>query len=222
PREDFEMKRPSWSDLGFAGLLAAMFAAGCATAPPTGAPRADGPVFAPSGASWVIALRDSGSFGSANEQRTVRARGEQTWQGRKVNAYEGQEGTLLIEVPTGKFVARVSGATPLESWDPPLGWKWPIWVGKSWSENFRFTNHQRGQTFNVLGWWKVEAHEDIKVPAGTFKVFRVNYSDEGTEIVSWWSPELGINVKSRTQRTGRHFAGPGTREVELVSHDIKR
>lgn len=217
------MKRPYWSALGFAGLLAAMFAAGCAaTAPPPGAPRADGPVFPPSGSSWVIALRDSGSFGSANEQRTIRARGEQTWQGRKVHAYEGQETTLLIEFPTGKFVARVRGTTPLESWDPPLGWNWPIWVGKSWTESFRFTYHQRGQTFNVQGSFKVEAYEDIKVPAGTFKVFRITYADGGTESVNWWSPELGILVKSRTQRTSQHSAGPGTREVELVSHDIKR
>lgn len=216
------MKRPYWNAVGFAGLLA-MLSAGCATtAPPPGAPQAGFPARPAPGSTWVLAIRDSGSFGSANREVTFRSRGEETWQGRKVHANQATETTFLFDVATAGMVARVRGTEPLESWDPPLAWNWPMWVGKSWPLTYRYTNHERGQTFNVQAWVKVEAYEDIKVPAGTFKVFRVTYADEGTESVSWWSPDLHMSVKQRIQRTRTHFAGLGTRELELVSHDLKR
>ncbi len=179
--------------LGFAGLLTATPVV-AQTAP--GSPRAEGAILVPAGSTWVNAIRESGSFGAATGERLNRSRGEQVWQGRKLHAYEGQESTILMEIPTARWVARVRGSTPLESWEPALGWQWPIWVGKSWTENFRYTNHQRGGTSSVQGWFKVEAFEDVKVPAGSFKAFRISYSDGSTENVSWWSPENGIVVKS--------------------------
>ena len=212
-------KRPFPRALVFIGLLAATFAA---AQPPPGAARAEGPVFVPAGSSWVYLVRESGSFGSASEHRVTIARGEQTWQGRKVHAYEEKDVTTLREFPTWKFVARVRGTAPLERMDPPaFGWNWPMWVGKSWVEDLRYTD-QQGQTRDFQGWWKVEAYEDIKVPAGTFKVFRIRYSDKGTEMLDWWSPDLGIRVKSWFKRLIIHPEGPGTRETELVSYDIKK
>jgi hypothetical protein len=212
-------KLPFLRVLGFASLLAATFAA---AQPPLGAPRSEAPIFVPAGSSWVNAVREFGSFGSANEQRVTISRGEQTWQGRKVYAYETKDVTNLIEFPTGKLVARVRGTTPLESAEPPVGWNWPLWAGKSWTQEFRYTFHQIKQTFDVPGWWKVEAYEDIKVPAGTFKVFRIRYVDRGGETISWWSPDLGIDVKSWRSRLITHGAGPGTLETELVSYEIKK
>jgi hypothetical protein len=70
--------------------------------------------------------------------------------------------------------------------------------------------------------WNVEAREEIKVPAGTFKVFRVTNSDPTTESTYWWSPELGIFIKSKSQRTAKHPLGPGVRESELISYDFKK
>ncbi len=215
------MKRSFWNAQRLAGLLAVTFAVGSAAAQPAGVARVDGPVFAPVGSSWTYAVRESGSLGAANQQRTTRSRGEQTWSGRKVHAYEGEQSTLLLDPTTGKQVARISGGTTIESWDPPLGLAWPLWLGKSWTDHFRYTN-QRGQTSSVQGWFKVHAYEDVQVPAGNFKVFRVTYSDGSTEGTFWWIPELGISAKTRIQRTSNHSAGPGAREAELVSHDIKK
>jgi len=216
-------RQPFLRALGFAGLLAATFAA---AQPPPGAPRADSPIFVPAGSSWVEAVRESGSLGSVNEQHVTIARGEQTWQGRKVHAYEKKGVTTLREFPTWNVVARVRGTAPFESFEPPShGWRWPIWVGKSWSEDFRFTSinaYQREQTFDVRGWWKVEAYEDIKVPAGTFKVFRMRYLDPTNEELTWWSPDLGIVVKHWRRRLVNSPWGPGMRETELVSFEIKK
>jgi hypothetical protein len=209
--------------IGFVVLLSVMFAAGCAT---TGAPffatKADNPGPIPSGSSYVNERRDSGSFGSATVRQTFRALGEQTWQGRKVYASEGPEGTLLSEVPSLKWVAFVKEGKTLFSWDPPLGYNYPLWVGKTWTEVYRITNHVSGKTSTVEIRWNVEAKEEVKVPAGTFKVFRVTNSDPTSESITWWSPELGIFVKFKSQRTEKHPLGPGVRETELISHDIRR
>jgi hypothetical protein len=101
-----------------------------------------------------------------------------------------------------------------------MGWDYPLWVGKSWTQvyNFKFPK----QTVTSETRWKVEAMEEIKVPAGTFKVFRVTYSDQGSENIYWWSPEFGIWVKSKTQRNAKSTFGPGVREAELYSYDIKK
>ena len=97
-----------------------------------------------------------------------------------------------------------------------------MWVGKTWTLDWILIVHSSGQKIPVNSRWTVEAKEKIKVPAGTFEVFRVSYGDPGTDILSWWSPELGINVKRREQRNGFHYIGPGVRETELISHTIRR
>ena len=209
--------------IGFVVLLSLMFAVGCATTgPPFFAVRADNPGPIPAGSSYVSERRDSGSFGSATVRQTFRALGEQNWQGRKVYASEGPEGTVLSEVPSLKWVAFVKEGKTLFSWDPPLGYNYPLWVGKTWTEVYRITNHVSGKTSTVEIRWNVEAREEIKVPAGTFKVFRITNSDPTTEAITWWSPELGVFVKFKSQRTAKHPLGPGVRETELISYDIKR
>lgn len=212
--------RGAWRGIvGVAGLVAA----GCAAAaPPPGAPRADRAAFPAAGSTWVVTVRHSGSFQLPDQRVTLTALGEQTWQGRPVHASRATETTFLFDAATGGLVARLRGATPTESWDPPLAWRWPIWVGKSWPLAFTYRDHLRGQTFTVQGWVTVEAHEEVTVPAGRFRAFRVVYADEGTEVTAWWSPELGLTVKEATRRGPRHHLGPGTRDLELVSHDLRR
>jgi hypothetical protein len=57
------------------------------------------------------------------------------------------------------------------------------------------------------------------VPAGTFKVFKIKYTDTlGIENTSWWCPELRANAKLKTVRTSKHRAGAGTTDMELVSY----
>ena len=70
---------------------------------------------------------------------------------------------------------------------------------------------------------RVEAYEDVTVPAGTFKAFKVRTTDTmGNDNVVWFSPELGIFVKQNNRRTAQHAQGPGTRDIELVSQSIRR
>jgi hypothetical protein len=104
-----------------------------------------------------------------------------------------------------------------------LSWEWPIEVGKTWTKKYTITIHATKQTIPFEVRQKVEAYEDVTVPAGTFKAFKVVTSDTlGSENINWFSPELGIFVKTTLRRTAKHPAGAGTRETELVSQTIRK
>lgn len=192
--------------------VAVLLIAGCAAMqnrPNTAAP----------GSTYVQAVRSTGSFGNVNAEQRSRVIGERTWQGRKVFVYENTAtgGSLITEPESGRWIAFARGDTPTLSWEPALGWDFPLEVGKSWSRKHRVTNHANKTTTDFEGHWKVEAYEDITVRAGTFKAYKVVYTDSvGTETTTWWTPEFGLFIKNLSRRTGKHAAGPGTNETELV------
>ncbi len=201
-----------------AGLAVALVSGGCAMM----APKAERYVAPPLGSTWVQARRDSGSFGSGNVQVSSR-RGERMWQGQPVITFESPESAILAASDSGNWLGIVSGDKPLVTWEPGLGWDWPLEVGKTWTHNHRMTIHARNQTIPYQLTQKVEAYEDVTVPAGTFKAFKISTSSNlGDENVTWFSPELGIYVKQINTRTAKNAAGPGKREIEVVSHTIKK
>jgi hypothetical protein len=203
--------------LASTGVAVALLSGGCASM----APKGERYVAPPLGTTWVTARRDTGSYGSGSVQSTSR-RGERMWQGKQMIAFEGPELTILAS-PNGDWVSQVRGDTPVLTWDPPLSWDWPLEVGKTWTRKHTVTIHATKQTLPYEAKGKVEAYEDVTVPAGTFKVFRVSYSDTlGNENMNWFSPDLGIYVKTSLRRTPKHPAGAGTRETELVSQTIKK
>jgi len=193
----------------------------CATGPPPGAPTAAGPNLAPSGATWVITERNSGSFGPSPRQYTMRSLGEQEWAGQKTRAFTDGDTTLHVVPASGELIVRTQGTTPVESYSPPVGFNWPIFVGKSWTRLFRFSDGSRNFD-NVQAWYKVEAYEDTAVPAGTFKTFRVSVDISNVKQIFWWSPDLGTSVKTVSERTDRFYLGPGKRETEMLSQDIRK
>jgi hypothetical protein len=200
-----------------AGLALAMVSGGCAMV----APKAERFVAAPIGSTWTQAQSNSGSYGSGKVQTQV-TRGERMWQGKQVITYQTPQSAILAE-PNGNWIGIVSGDKPIMTWDPPVGWDWPLEVGKTWTHSHRFTNHAKQQTIPFQSTQKVEAYEDVTVPAGTFKAFKISTSDTlGNENVNWFSPELGIFVKSINTRTAKHVAGPGRQETEIVSQTIKK
>lgn len=201
-----------------------IFVVACApTAPPSGT-RAINNTQPAVGSKWVVLQKDSGSYGATSQQITYVRLEDLTWQGRAVRAYSDGSNTRYVDTSTGETVAVVQGTTVLESFDPGVGWNWPLWIGKSWSSTLRYTDHARGRTLNPQFSYKVEAEEDIAVPAGKFKAIRImSDADRGALVTStWWSPEIGLTVKARAQRSPQHYLGPGVRETELVSYDAKR
>ncbi len=56
---------------------------------------------------------------------------------------------------------------------PPLRLKFPLWVGKRWSDSYRALDEKLGGFFRFANVYLVETLEKVTVPAGTFVAFRV-------------------------------------------------
>jgi len=200
-----------------ASIAIALLSGGCAMAPKAI------PEFAATGSSWTVNYRATGSFGSVSDQRTAVVLPNRIWQGRAVRALEGKNFTTLSDPATGAWIAQVRGTSPIISWDPALGYEWPMTVGKTWKSKHRVMVHATNQTIDIESRWMVESYGDVTVPAGTFKAFKVTYSDNiGNEAVHWWSPQVQGNAKTRTVRTSKHRAGAGTIDTELVSYSPRK
>jgi hypothetical protein len=209
-----------------AGLVAALAGAGCTwnvdTTRDYKPAKTLGPRLAQPGSEWSYVRRDSGSFGSGVSHVSFKSLPMQNWQGRQNFAYQGPDGTTLIEPTSGRWVAVVRDGKPLASWDPPVGYHWPLWLGETWSAPYRVTNHATGKTNDIRATFTVEAQETVNVPAGTFRAYRIRYADPFFTATSWYSPDIGLFVKSRQERHGNHPAGPGVREQDLLRVSIKQ
>jgi hypothetical protein len=199
------------------GASIALLSTSCAIAP-----SASGPVISAVGSSWTFERRDTGSFGGGTTVNTTRALGERSWQGRTVRATETPQGVRLADAQRGDWLALVKGDATLVTWEPSLGYDWPLTVGKSFERNFRVVNHATRQSTDIKSTMTVESYEDVTVPAGTFKAFKVRYVDSlGVEGVNWYSPDAGNWVKIQTRRNSKFPAGPGTQDLEMLSYTLK-
>jgi hypothetical protein len=190
-----------------------LIAAGCGLM----APKAERYAAPPLGTTWVSARNDTGSYGSGSG-KVAGKRGERMWQGAQMITFEAADGTVVAS-SEGNWHGVYKGDTPIVTWDPPLQWPWPIEVGKSWTRGQRATNHASKRTMSYELTQKVEAYEDVTVPAGTFKAFKVSTKTSlGDDNLAWYSPEHGIFVKQSLKRSATHAQGAGTREIEMVSY----
>ena len=196
-----------------AGLTATIAVWGCSLM----APKADHYVAPPLGTTWESMRHDTGSYGAGSANVASR-RGERTYHGEQMLTFESP-GSAILAKQSGNWVGVFDGDKPLITWDPPLTWEWPLEVGKSWTREQRMTIHAAKATVPYSVTQKVEAYEDVMVPAGTFKTFKVStVTSLGDESLVWYSPELGIFVKQSLKRTAKSRQGAGTREIELLSY----
>jgi hypothetical protein len=198
-----------------AGLALALVSGGCAMTPK--AERFPTPQI---GTTYTIERSDTGSFGSGPTQMTLKV-AERMWEGRRMIAFVAPNG-VTVSTPEGRWVAILApDEKPIMIFDPPIGWEYPLEVGKTWTKSYRVTIAATKQTIPFDSTSKVEAYEEVIVPAGTFKTFKILSSDtRGSETVSWVDPEVGMWIKRIETRTTKHPAGPGTRETHLVSQNI--
>ena len=201
------------------GLCAAVLSGGCAVMEPR-VERASPPAV---GSTWEIAQRNTGSYGK--DMRLQISRGDGTWEGAKVVTYSNSLGmTTMATLDDGSWIAIVGrNGKPLMSFDPPLGWQYPIMVGKTWTTSHKMTAHATGKTIPFELSCKVLDHGDVTVPAGTFKAFKIACTSTiGNEDTFWFSADHGIYVKTSLRRTEKSGFGPGTQEAELVSQAIRK
>jgi hypothetical protein len=185
--------------LAWVGLAAVVLTGGCAMMEP----KAERYVAPPLGSTWTTAQRNTGSFGSSDVQVQT-TRGEQTWQGKQVVTFASSQATILANPDDGKWIAFLGpDGKPVVSFDPPTGFNWPLSVGKTWTNNIRLTMHAANRTIPYAAPCTVESYGDVTVPAGTFKAFKIACTTTlPTEETYWYSPEMGLIVKSSLKRAG--------------------
>ena len=99
--------------------------------------------------------------------------------------------------------------------------QFPLHVGKEWTQDIDLRT-SGGFQRPFANQWKAEAFEDVKVKAGTFKAFRITWSQQNlgpyrwTGTCSmWWSPEVKAFIKRAV-----HSSDWGA-DWQLVSYTLK-
>jgi hypothetical protein len=198
-----------------AGLLAALMLsialAGCES---SGVSRtvqmAERPTWT-AGDSWTY--RGRGPAGAYTVTRKVLREG--TFQGRDGYEIEAGDAHYWYTTQLG-YLARTKGGKTVRLASPPEDWQWPLQVGKQWSATVTWTdNGEQEKTYVLTGVWMVEAYEEVKVPAGTFKAFKVSRREieSGASQDFWYSPVAKGWVKVRGTNTA-----DGNYEEELTAY----
>ena len=167
------------------------------------------------GDSWTY--RGRGPSGTFNVTRKVLREG--VFEGRE--AYEVDAGgTHYWYTKQLGSLARTKGVETTRRARPPEDWQWPIQVGKQWSAIVAWIDRTdtQQQTYTLTSVWTVEAYEEVKTPAGTFKAFKVTRREieSGASQELWYSPEVKSWIKIRGANTA-----DGNYEEELTSFTLR-
>lgn len=200
--------------LPFTGLgAAALLLSGCASAPPS-AQRYVPPAI---GSSVEYRVTNTGSFGSAAAATVTMKVSETLYEGRMLRRYETPSGSTLQSPSAGTVAVFNPAGQPLMRYDPPLDFNFPLVVGKTWTADHELTVGAATKAPMKTS-WKVEAYEDVTVPAGTFKAWRIVMTDNfGFRQTTWSMPDtVGMFAKRISERPRGHPQGEGTQVLDMT------
>ena len=174
-------------------------------------------VLVPVGSHWKVRVTEvPGSV--REEERTLI---ELQFDGRSAYGIQGALSTTIVTKDTFNEIGTIRDGKIATRTDPE--WKSfssPLWIGKTWDTNNSFVDVQRGVTFfNQSRRMRVAAFEDVTVPAGTFKAFRIESGQftDASESKYWYAPSIKLVVKTVSQRHANHYLGVGNTTTELLT-----
>jgi CHAT domain-containing protein len=173
--------------------------------------------FPPVGTRWITRSLDQAG-GSHLATYTVLEPG--SFQGRPGFRVSDEIGVLFFDRAGRNWFATVvrekerSGATPHHG-----TFVWPLEVGKSWVARYQYRDNLRGFRVNrVEASWRVAAEEEVTVPAGRFKAFRLEGGNNGNAWTTWYAPAVRLVVKEIHERKAGHPAGAARTVTEVVRY----
>ncbi|MDP1901038.1 MAG: hypothetical protein Q8K96_11360 [Rubrivivax sp.] len=203
-----------WAGCGLAAAL--LFTAGCATPPPTVEKIASVPM----GTVTTYHRKSSGSLGTF-DGKVVWTHAPGSWQGKPVVAWGAPQAGVALHEPVnfGVVATLQPSGQPSMSYDPPFNFPWPLEVGKRWTTDHKVTRFPAGDSMILKVTGRVESLEEITVPAGTFKAYKLMWANSlGESETRWISPGDGIaTVKRHVERRATHPLGAGVLDAELLS-----
>jgi hypothetical protein len=206
--------------VGFAASLA--FLTGCATMatePPPGALKVEVGAPAP-GTRWVSRTVDHTGTSTTETWTAIE---DGTYEGRPVYRFTNGVDLSIRDKATRSWIATVREGKARFAASPHDGsFSPPLWVGKGWRAIYAFYDHERGRSFSPVDYtWRVAASEDVTVPAGTFKAFRLEASNPFSNTIHWYAPEAKLVVKRIYERFAGHYLGSGKFTTELIEYPAK-
>ncbi|MBI2553050.1 MAG: CHAT domain-containing protein [Candidatus Rokubacteria bacterium] len=204
--------RERWLLTGLIVLLA-----GCVTVPAEPPPEratADAE-FPPSGTRWITRSVDQTGRTWITTWNVLE---EGSYQGEPAYRVSDQLSTLVYDKATRSWMATLQWDEERFAASPHDGaFSWPLRVGKWWVATYAYHDRQRGRSFpRVEVTWRVEAYEDVTVPAGTFKAFRLQGRAPAVNFTRWYAPDLRLVAKEIAERNLRHHLGAGKVVTELI------
>jgi hypothetical protein len=171
----------------------------------TDTPKAERVVWPPPGSTLTMNFKLSGSLGSGMREVTAQWLGEVDWTGNASWASNVRDRKLMVTFQPYETI-----------------YDWALFVGKSWLTEFQEIHHDRNQTLEEKLVYTVEAFEEITIPAGTFKTFRIRFVTPQQRYVVWYEPKLGMEIKRGHERYAAHPFGVGTHQMEAISYAVKK
>jgi hypothetical protein len=209
---------------------------GCATmgetpaVPPPGVFSAEA-TLPPPGTRWVVKATTHNETTRQTEAQSITwsALGRGTYSARPVAILWDGTNIHLHDPATGGWMALLdANAREIISHTPHEGQiSSPLWVGKSWVARSTWRSRIHGRTVHdVVVVWKVAAYEEIEVPAGRFKAFRLDAWPDERGLVrkrtDWYAPSLGLVVKSVIEGLGTPYAiGVGSDRIKFVAELVE-
>ena len=162
-----------------------------------------------------MSQHNTGSYGKDVTFQITR--GESVWQGQQVVTLANSvNGSTVLALPTGKWAAILGrDGKPVMTFDPPIGYIYPLSVGKAWSTQHKVTS-ANGTVTDLTYSCKVEGRESVTVPAGTFDTLRIVCESPVSRDVSWSIIDHGMHAKQEFQRLAGHPQGAGTQSAQLM------
>lgn len=182
-------------------------------------PVAESPAATPAGTVMTFHRKSSGSLGTFDGP-VVWTISHGSWEGRPAVIQTARQGDTAFDPKTHANMASLDpeGKATMV-FDPPVGYQWPLQVGKTWTSKHTVTTPATGRSVPLEVNWKVEAWEDVTVPAGTFKAYKVVTTNNlGEAETRWTAPAVGVwTVKRLVSRPATHPQGAGELEAVLLS-----
>jgi hypothetical protein len=169
----------------------------------------------PAGSTWQVSQRNTGSYGK--DTTFLITRGDALWEGKQVVTFTNSEsGIRVMALPDGRWVSILGrdGKT-LATYDPPIGYVYPLSVGQSWSTTHQMTTAKGTREINYS--CTVEGREQVAVPAGNFDTMKIVCESPVSRDVSWTATDMGIHPKQEFQRFANHPQGAGTQQSQLMA-----
>jgi hypothetical protein len=102
------------------------------------------------------------------------------------------------------------------TFDPPIGYVYPLEVGKTWTTKHR-VSYANGKADDMVYSCKVETREQVAVTAGTYDTLKIVCDSSNSHDVSWLIVDLGMHAKQEWDRYANHPQGAGTVRAELLA-----